>query len=166
MRVKVKRRKKGLIRSNIHQTLPQRIKWLRMNQKPYMTQTQLSELSRVSQDMISRLENCNTSALNMRISTLKKIAQALGCQIYVNLKVRPSQSEAECLPLDHDLPPLPKQKRRTTDRHRALVAKYGNSPWKEPPQPKRSSRSKATSGKRGSDLEDQSIVHGAAWDTE
>jgi len=84
---------------NSRQTLPERVKWLRVRQQPFMTQAQLSQLSGVQLQTIIAMEKGDMKAMNMKLSTLRRIAHALGCQVYINIKSRSSPISTECQPL-------------------------------------------------------------------
>lgn len=141
----------GPVRSGTRQTVGERIRWLRAKQKPFMTQQQLADRARVKLATMVAIERTAPSQLNIRLSTLKKIAHALDCQLFINIKSKPCRVGEECLPLDHDLPPLPKRKGRTSVQGRVLAAKYGNWPWKNYRRGKRPVRHKETSYNAGFD---------------
>lgn len=135
-RKKKKNVPKGAIYCSSYQTLPERIRWLRARSKPYMTQSQLAERAGLTQIQISDVENCDTTTINMELNTLRRIAHALGCSIFINIKSRPSPISKECQPLGHTLPPLPKWSGKMTEKDRKLAARFGNYPWKKNPPKK------------------------------
>lgn len=96
-------------RANEFQTLPERIRYLRSRMKPVMTQQQLADRSGVDASRIGQIERGVMGANNMRLSTLRKIAHALNCQVFINIKSLPSFSEGECQPSGPELPPLPER---------------------------------------------------------
>ena len=120
-------KKLSMINSSDHQTLPERIRWLRAKQKPFMTQKQLAEIARMEVKTIHLIEKGNMSALNMKLNTLKRIAYALGCRVYITIKSKPSRRGVECQPLDHELPPLPKRTGKSSVQGRMLAELHGRS---------------------------------------
>lgn len=144
--------------SNHRQTLGERIRWLRAKSKPYMTIKQLSTLSGVDIATISLVERGDPARLNVKLDTIRRLAYALDCQIFINIKRKPYPSSEECLPLGHTLPPLPKLKRKATERGHRLAEVYGSYPWKNYRQRKRRQSPKSTSDK--SDYRDQPAAVG------
>ncbi len=118
---------KGTVNCSERQTVAERIKYLRANQKPYLTQRQLAERSGLSFDTIWRIENEHTKGLNTKLKTIIRIAHALDCKVFINIKSRPSNSATECLPLDHKLPVLPKRTGKSTELTRRLALLNGRS---------------------------------------
>lgn len=141
-------------RSTATQSLPERLRFLRGQMKPVMTQKQLADRSGVHITHICMIERGHLSANNMKMNTLRRIAHALNCQVYINIKSLPSFSEAECQPLGPELPPLPKRtgKASVVARWRAeLNARYL---YKKLDRTQRPAPRKATSGtKHGPDVE-------------
>lgn len=98
-----------------------------------MTQAQLAQLASIPLATIVSIEKGDTSALNMKMQTLNRIAHALGCKIFVNIKWKPYPGTDECQPLGPELPPLPKRQkgnRGSVMLGRKLAKKHGNL-WKD-----------------------------------
>src|ERR1700686_213088 len=98
---------KGPLRLNQFITLGQRIRYLRNIQKPFMTQMQLAHLAGLNLQTVTAIENDRHR--NMKLSTLRKIGNALGCRVYFILALKPSHAEGACLPVGPELPPPPKR---------------------------------------------------------
>ena len=133
-------------RSSTCQTLPERIKYLRAKQKPYMTQKQLSIITGVPEKTIIDIEKGDLSANNMKLNTLRRLGNALGCRVYINLKSIPSKAEGECQPLGPELPPPPVRTGKTSAANRRLALLHGQSPQRKYNQRARLLRQKETSG--------------------
>ena len=146
-RNRVSTKLKGPLRSNERQTIGERIRWLRAKQKPYMTQAQLAFRSRIPWRHIAAIEGGDLSANNMKLNTLKRIAHALDCQLFVNLRPKPLKNEVGCLPLCPELPPLPKRTGKTSGPNLRLAELNGRSPYKTVRQRKYREQRKATSEK-------------------
>src|SRR6266705_2833103 len=138
-------KKISIVRHSEFQTLPERIKYLRAKQKPYMTQAQLAFRSRMPWRQIAAIEGGDLSANNMKMNTLKRIAHALDCQLFVNLRPKPLKNEVGCLPLCPELPPLPKRIGKTSGPNLRLAELNGRSPYKTVRQRKSHEQRKATS---------------------
>lgn len=121
---------RGVQISSSRQTLGQRIRWLRAHQHPVMTQRQLADITGIRMETIREIEQ--DRQINIELSTLRKLAWALQCMIFVNLKAKPSlKAEGECQLPSLELPPPPKRRGIISEaaRKRALaVARY---PWKK-----------------------------------
>lgn len=142
---KARKKMTAPMRSSDRQTLGERIRWLRAHAKPYMTLKQLSLLSGVKIGLLTQMENNSDKKLNFNINTLRKIAHALDVKIFINLKRKPSLLSEECQPLGHDLPPLPKLKRKWTEQGHRLAVEHGSYPWKNYRRKKRPKSPKSTS---------------------
>lgn len=146
-KVKTKRSTRTPTRSNDRQTLGERIKWLRAKSNPYMTLKQLATLSGIPEAKLFLIEKSDPKFVNLELNTLRKIAHALDCKIFINLKRKPSPLSEECLPLGHDLPPIPKLKRKWTEAGHRLAVEHGSYPWKNYRRKKRQPSPKSTSDK-------------------
>lgn len=62
-----------------------------------MTQVQLATAAGISQNRVSDIENGHTSSL--RIGTLSRYADALGCDVEITLTPRPSDRAHEAAPV-------------------------------------------------------------------
>ena len=140
----------SIVRHSEYQSLPERIKYLRAKQKPYMTQAQLAFRSRIPWRQIAAIEGGDLSANNMKLNTLKRIAHALDCKLLVNLRPKPLKNEVGCLPLCPELPPLPKRTGKTSGPNLRLAELHGRSPYKTVRQRKYREQRKATSEKQDS----------------
>ena len=134
--------------SNTRQTLGQRIRWLRAHQKPPMTQQQLADISGISLQEVSLLELDKIP--NINTITLRKLAHAMDCLVYVNIKWKPSKAAGECQLLALDLPPPPKRCGRPSERVLHEAAEVLRYPWKTLHRQRYASRRKGTSGTRRS----------------
>ncbi len=137
-------KKISVIRHNEYQTLPERIKYLRAKMRPFMTQRQLAQRAQMQERVIAAIETGNLSANNMKLNTLKRIAHALDCQLFVNLRPKPLKHEVGCLPLCPELPPLPKRFGKTSGPNLRLAELHGRSPYKTFRQRKYQKRHKET----------------------
>ena len=137
-------KKISIARHSEYQSLPERIKYLRAKQKPYMTQAQLAFRSRMPWRQIAAIEGGDLSANNMKLNTLKRIAHALDCKLLVNLRPKPLKNEVGCLPLCPELPPLPKRTGKTSGPNLRLAVLHGRSPYKNYRRRKRRESHKET----------------------
>jgi len=110
-----------------------------------MTQEQLAFRSRIPARHIAAIESGDLSANNMKLNTLKRIAHALNCNLFVNLRPTPLKNEVGCLPLCPELPPLPKRTGKTSGPNLRLAELHGRSPYKTFRQRKYHEQRKATS---------------------
>src|SRR6266481_1709811 len=120
--------------------------------KPYMTQRQLAQRAGMQERIIAAIEGGNLSANNMKLNTLKRIAHALDCQLFVNLRPRPLKKGAACLPLCPELPPLPKRFGKTSGPNLRLAELHGRFPYKNYRRRKHREPRKATSETPSSDM--------------
>ena len=151
--IQERKRKKtfdGPVYSSDRQTLPERIRYLRATHKPYMTQTQLAQRMGTKQLYISKLERARPESFNMRLNTLRRLAHALDCKVFINIKRTLNPRSEECLPLPHELPPHPPLPHKILAVNRKLVARYERLRGKKVLPPKHQKRHAKTSGKQGS----------------
>src|SRR5258705_14019101 len=92
--------------ANEFQSLSQRLRWLRQNQKPYMTQEQLAYASGVSVQLIRLYET--GGQIHMGTETIQKLAAALGCRFSIRLKRLSNRETMEFPAPSSPLPPVPK----------------------------------------------------------
>lgn len=128
-------------KSNQFQTLPERLKWLRQNMTPYMTQEQLAVASGVSLSRIQAYENGKDK--DMRPSTMKKLASALGCSITIRLMRLSDREIMECQPGGLVVPPVLRQAGKISVEARTRALSRERSPWSVSRQQKRSSSRKS-----------------------
>lgn len=139
-------------RVNEYVTLGKKIKYLRAKMKPVMTQVQLADRAGVDIQTIWRVENDWPKAANMQLNTIKKIAHALDCHVFINFRKRseskPSRAEGEFQLLYPEAQPLPERPYKVSGRalYRALsnVRSYQKSYRRRPYH----EQHKATSGNR------------------
>lgn len=116
-----------------------------------MTQQQLAVLSGVARSAIAGIERGDPTHCNMKMSTLKKLASALGCDgVVITLRSKNVKGAEGCLPLGPDLPAGPKLKRTLTVEARTRALSHERSPWSVRPPSKHQQLYKGTSGKPGS----------------
>ena len=119
--------------SSGYQYIHERIKWLRQNQVPYMTVEQLATASGLDKSTIFGIEGQRPDLINMRINTLRSIANALGCDVVIQLKPRKrGQPSVPCLPVGPPLPAPPKRPRKMTMQARTQALLRERSPWRKP----------------------------------
>lgn len=118
-----------------HEYLHERIRWLRQNMKPYMTQAQLAEMSGIYLARIAGYEQADPRfTKSMKIMHLLKIAQALECELIIKLKKVPrtgkryAPTQEECRVLSPVLPVIPKRYRKISQAALAQVLKRKRSP--------------------------------------
>jgi transcriptional regulator with XRE-family HTH domain len=109
-------------RTGWNRSLSDQMRWLRVKQKPYMTQAQLAYLCNTSISTISEFET--GEATNLKLSTLRKYARALGCEVYIKLVSKPSRAKGAYLLEGPALPPMPKLVRKATELGRWQQAEY------------------------------------------
>ena len=141
-------RPKGAIPANEHQSLSQRLRWLRQHQNPYMTQEQLADLSGVSLSFIRSYETGGQR--HMSTETIQKLAAALRCRFTIRLKRLSDREIAECQVEGPPLPFAPKRSRKISAEARARALSRECSPWTAYHQRKRQRSHKLTSGIEGS----------------
>ena len=114
------------VRSNEYQTLGAQIKYMRAQMRPFMTQQQLADRSGVSLCTIQAIEVDRTTACNPQIMTLKKLAHAMDCRVFVTMRPRKEKKPSRAsggFPLEYpEAPDLPKRTHKATGqaRKRAL----------------------------------------------
>ena len=145
---KVKIKTHAPFKASDYQTLAERIRWLRVRQKPFMSQRQLAVLARMSIDKISLIESGKKT--NITLDVLRRIAHALDCKLFVTIKSKPYKTGEGIPLLSPELPPLPKRKGKTSEIGHLMAAKHGRSYWKNYPRRKRPELHTATSDTAGS----------------
>jgi transcriptional regulator with XRE-family HTH domain len=121
-----------------------------------MTQRQLCDRAKISMDTIRLIEN--DKAHNLEMKTLKKIAHALDCLVYVNIKVhqrsqnspksKPNHISRE-FPLEYpEAPPLPLRKAKVSGKALWRAVLNVHSYQKNYRRRKYAEQHKVTSGKR------------------
>jgi transcriptional regulator with XRE-family HTH domain len=152
---KQNRKYKVPIKSTERQTLGQRIKWLRAQQKPPMTQLQLADRAHVNIRNVLNFERDRSTS--KQFETLYRIAVALNCYLFINLRMKaPRYPENRTFPPQAvfppglpELPPPPEWKGKASVEARVLAAKVLRYPWRTDHQRQWRARHKATSGKTG-----------------
>ena len=140
---KVRQKSKTILRSNSGMTLGQQIKRLRVSQKPYMTQLQLCHRAGIVIDTFLKVERDQN--LNIETTTLRKIAHALGCRVFVSIKKTPSRKVEEYPLSGPELPPLPERTDKISGRARRLAVLHDSLRRKKRRQRKRLLPRKETS---------------------
>lgn len=133
----------GPVYTNEHQALHQRLRWLRQNQKPYMTQEQLATASGVSISFIKSYEV--GGVVHMSTETLRKLAHGLGCKLTIRMTRLSNREIIDCLPEGPPLPPVPKRKSKISAEARTRALSRERSPWSVARQ-QRLERSRKSSG--------------------
>lgn len=123
------------IYANSYQHIHERIKWLRQRQKPYMTQEQLAIAAGIDLSHYVKIENGYSTVRNIRIDTLRKIANAMDCDVVIKITARKRGApSAEFLPSGPPLQPPPKRSRKMTGKARSLAGSVERSPWLKSPR--------------------------------
>ena len=113
--------------ANEFQSLSQRLRWLRQNQKPYMTQEQLAYASGVSVQFIRLYET--GGQIHMGTETIQKLAAALGCRFSIRLKRLSNRETMEFPAPSSPLPPVPKRQGKISVQARTQAELRECSPW-------------------------------------
>ena len=142
---RVQKKPRSEPKANEVQLVGERVKHLRMQQKPYMTQAQLAYMARLNKKFIYLLEKNHPSTFNIRIDTLRKVANALGHEVFFTIKKRPSHVEGECQPSGPALPAPLKRIDRISARGQAKALSLSQTYWKKYRRRPRSQRRKETS---------------------
>ena len=103
-------------------SLRNQLRWLRVCQKPYMTQAQLAVLARTDGSTISEFERGKT--FNIGVQTLRRWVRALGCELYIKIESKPSRAKGAFLLEGPALPPPPKLIRKATGVGRWQAEEY------------------------------------------
>ena len=127
--------------------LRQQLRWMRITQKPYLTQSQLAQLAGVNTSTITEFETGEHA--NMQLQTLRKVVRALGCELYIKIELKPYRGKAvknQFLVEGPALPRPPKLIRKGTERARWQAEEYARLMGKTPRQFERARKAKAISG--------------------
>jgi transcriptional regulator with XRE-family HTH domain len=128
----------GPPRSHERETIGERLRSLRLKQRPYMTQKELSTLSGVHTQIITELETGRKK--NFHIDTLRKIALALRCYIFIKIRTTPSRFSEDILLSNPELPPPPRLGGKTSGRARWQALSHERSKrknYRRKPRPSR-----------------------------
>lgn len=130
------------------QKLHERIKWLRQNQKPYMTQAQLAAATGIRQYQIGQIEMGNPTFTNMKLNRLRTLAHGLGVDVYINFRSRNGGPSTAFLLERLPLPEPPPRPSKLTPGARWQAARKQPAPWTKAGQQKVKRRRKGSSGRK------------------
>jgi len=130
----------GPVYTNEHQALHQRLRWLRQNMQPYMTQEQLATASGVSLSFIKSYEVGGVA--HMSTDTIRKLAHGLGCKMTIRLMRVSDREIIDCLTEGPPLPAVPKRPDKISVEARTRALSRERSPWSEARQQRLARRRK------------------------
>ena len=141
------------IQANEYQRLGDRIRYLRSQTRPVMTQQQLADRAGLNIDTIGMIETSHPRGFNPSLVTLKKIAHALDCRVFVTIRPRvtkrkPVPGAMECLLEYPEAPVLPKRTHKASGRALFQAGLTARSYLKNYRRRKYHEQHKVTSGTR------------------
>jgi len=132
-------------RTGWNRPLREQLRWIRVNQKPYLTQRQLALLARADLNSISEFELGKKKDIGLL--TLRRWVRAMGCELYVKIAMKSYRGRGAHRVEGPELPPPPELFRKKTGVGRWQAAEYRRLMGKIYRPPSRQKSSKATSGK-------------------